>query len=149
ELVKHLDRVPETIRSTVRNNGGGHVNHSFSWQVMQKNSASQPKADLARAIDMRFGSFSGFQEQFAKAALSVFGSGWAWLSLDDKHQLSIETSFNQDSQWMAGRTPILGVDVWEHAYYLKYQNVRADYVAAFYKMISWDFANAQYQSGIK
>jgi len=138
DLVKHLDRVPETIRTAVRNNGGGHANHSFFWQVMQKNSTSQPTAELAKAIDMRFGSFSAFQEQFTKAAMSVFGSGWAWLSLDDKHQLS-----------MAGRTPILGIDVWEHAYYLKYQNVRADYVAAFYKVISWDFANAQYQSGVK
>ena len=116
---------------------------------MQKNSASQPTAELAKGIDMRFGSFSAFQEQFTKAAVSVFGSGWAWLSLDDKHQLSIETSPNQDSPRMAGRTPILGIDVWEHAYYLKYQNVRADYVAAFYKVISWDFANAQYQSGLK
>ena len=149
DLVKHLDRVPETIRTAVRNNGGGHANHSFFWQVMQKNSPGQPKAELAKAIDARFGSFSGFQEQFTKAAMSVFGSGWAWLSLDDKHQLSIETSPNQESPWMAGRTPILGIDVWEHAYYLKYQNVRADYVTAFYKVISWDFANAQYQSGLK
>ena len=149
DLVKQLDRVPETIRTAVRNNGGGHANHSFFWQVMQKNSPGQPKAELAKAIDARFGGFSGFQEQFTKAALSVFGSGWAWLSLDDKPQPTIETSPNQDSPWMAGRTPILGIDVWEHAYYLKYQNVRADYVTAFYKVISWDFANAQYQSGLK
>jgi Fe-Mn family superoxide dismutase len=149
DLVKHLDRVPETIRTAVRNNGGGHANHSFFWQVMKKNSPGQPKGDLAKAIDTRFGGFSVFQEQFTKAALSVFGSGWAWLSLDDKRQLSIETTPNQDSPWMAGRTPIVGIDVWEHAYYLKYQNVRADYVAAFYKVISWDFANAQYQSGLK
>jgi len=149
DLVKQLDRVPETIRTAVRNNGGGHANHSFFWQVMQKNSPGQPKAELAKAIDARFGGFSGFQEQFTKAAMRVFGSGWAWLSLDDKHQLSIETSPNQDGPWMAGRTPILGIDVWEHAYYLKYQNVRADYVTAFYKVISWDFANAQYQSGLK
>lgn len=147
DLIKHLDGVPESIRTAVRNNGGGHANHSFLWQVMQKNSAGQPKGELAKAIDARFGSVSAFQEQFTKAALSVFGSGWAWLSLDDKRQLSIETSPNQDSPWMAGRTPIVGIDVWEHAYYLKYHNVRADYVAAFYKVISWDFANEQFKNG--
>jgi len=148
ELIKHLDRVPESVRTTVRNNGGGHANHSFFWQIMQKNSPGQPNAELGKAIDTRF-RFSAFQEQFTKAALSAFGSGWAWLSLDDKRQLSVETSPSQGSPWMAGRTPIVGIDVWEHAYYLKYQNVRADYVAAFYKLISWDFANAQYQSAIK
>ena len=149
DLVRHLDRVPETIRTTVRNNGGGHANHSFFWQVMQKNSPGKPKAELAKAIDTRFGSFSSFQQQFTKAALSVFGSGWAWLSLDDKRQLSIETAPNQDSPWMAGRTPILGIDVWEHAYYLKYQNIRADYIAAFYKVISWDFANQRFQDSLR
>lgn len=148
ELVKHLDRVPESIRTAVRNNGGGHANHSFFWQAMQQNSPGQPKGDLAKAIDTRFGSFSAFRGQFTKAALSVFGSGWAWLSLDDKRQLSVETTPNQDSPWMAGRTPILGIDVWEHAYYLKYQNVRADYVAAFYRVISWDFANEQYKNAL-
>jgi superoxide dismutase, Fe-Mn family len=149
DLVAHLDRVPEAIRTTVRNSGGGHANHSFFWQVMQKNSPSQPKAELAKAINTRFGSFPALQEQFTKAAMSVFGSGWAWLSLDGKHQLSIETSPNQDSPWMAGRTPILGIDVWEHAYYLKYQNVRADYIGAFYKVISWDFANQRFQDGLR
>jgi Fe-Mn family superoxide dismutase len=149
ELVKHLDRVPEAIRTAVRNNGGGHANHSFFWQAMQKNTPGQPKAELAKAIDSRFGSFSTFQEQFTKAALSVFGSGWAWLSLDDKKQLIIETTPNQDSPWMAGRIPVLGIDVWEHAYYLKYQNVRVDYIAAFYKVISWDFAAEQFKNALR
>ena len=149
ELVKRLDRVPEAIRTAVRNNGGGHANHSFFWQAMQPHAPGQPKAELAKAIDAKFGSFSTFQEQFNKAALSVFGSGWAWLSLDDNKQLAIETTPNQDSPWMAGRTPVLGIDVWEHAYYLKYQNVRADYISAFYKVISWDFANEQYRSATR
>jgi Fe-Mn family superoxide dismutase len=149
ELVKHLDRVPEAIRTAVRNNGGGHANHSFFWQAMQPHAPGQPKAELAKAIDTKFGSFSTFQEQFNKAALSVFGSGWAWLTLDDNKQLAIETTPNQDSPWMAGRTPVLGIDVWEHAYYFKYQNVRADYIAAFYKVISWDFANEQYRSATR
>lgn len=138
ELIRHVDRVPESIRTTVRNNGGGHANHSFFWKIMQKDAPSEPKGGLAKAIDAEFGKFASFQEQFTKAALSVFGSGWVWLSMDDKRQLSIETTPNQDSPWMTGRTPILGIDVWEHAYYLKYQNVRADYISAFYKVISWD-----------
>jgi len=149
DLVRHLDKVPESIHTAVRNNGGGHANHSFFWQMMQKNAPRQPSADLAKEIDKKFGSFSAFQEQFTKAAMTVFGSGWAWLSLNEKKELSIETTPNQDSPWMGGRTPIVGIDVWEHAYYLKYQNVRADYIAAFYKVISWDFASEQYQSGLK
>jgi Fe-Mn family superoxide dismutase len=148
DLVRHLDTVPEAIRTAVRNNGGGHANHSFFWQMMQKNAPGQPTKDLASAIDKKFGSFSSFQDQFTKAALSVFGSGWAWLSLDGKKELAIETTPNQDSPWMAGRTPILGIDVWEHAYYLKYQNVRADYIGAFYKVISWDFAAERFQNAM-
>ena len=144
-MVRSLDKVPEAIRQTVRNNGGGHANHSFFWQVLQKGAPGQPTADLAHAIDAKFGSFSNFQDQFTKAALGVFGSGWAWLSLNDKKELAIETTPNQDSPWMAGRTPIIGIDVWEHAYYLKYQNVRAQYVTSFFKVISWDFGNQQYK----
>jgi Fe-Mn family superoxide dismutase len=146
DLIQHLDKVPESIRTTVRNNAGGHANHSFFWKIMQKNAGGQPKGELARAIEKKFGSFAAFQEQFSKAALSVFGSGWAWLSMDSTHQLAIETTPNQDSPWMAGRTPILGIDVWEHAYYLKYQNVRADYIAAFYKVISWDAVSDRFQN---
>ncbi|HUB58934.1 MAG TPA: superoxide dismutase [Candidatus Micrarchaeia archaeon] len=144
-LVEHLEKVPESVRTTVRNNGGGHANHSFFWQIMQKNASAGPKAELARAINAKFGSLPAFQEQFTKAALSVFGSGWAWLSLDSKHELGIETTPNQDSPWMVGRIPILGIDVWEHAYYLKYQNRRVDYVNAFYKVISWDFVAQKFQ----
>jgi superoxide dismutase, Fe-Mn family len=148
DLVRHLERVPESIRLNVRNNGGGHANHSFFWQVMQKDALGQPKGDLAKAIDAKFGSLVSFQEQFTKAALSIFGSGWAWLSADEKRQLSIETTPNQDSPWLTGKTPVLGIDVWEHAYYLKYQNVRADYIAALYKVISWDVANERFLSHV-
>jgi len=131
DLIRQLDRVPPNIRTTVRNNGGGHANHSFFWHNMQKNAPDQPTGELARSIDAKFGSFANFQDQFTKAALSVFGSGWAWLSLNEKRELNIETTPNQDSPWMSGRSPLLGIDVWEHAYYLKYQNRRADYVNAF------------------
>jgi Fe-Mn family superoxide dismutase len=148
ELVRHVDKVPEAVRTAVRNNGGGHATHSFFWLEMQKGTTGQPKAELGRAIDKTFGSFSAFQEQFAKAAMSVFGSGWAWVTVDDKHDLAIETTPNQDNPWMAGKTPIVGIDVWEHAYYLKYQNVRADYVAAFQKVISWDYAGERYQKAV-
>jgi len=148
-LVQQLDKVPESVRTIVRNNGGGHANHSFFWQIMQKNAPAGPKAELARAIDAKFGNLAAFQELFTKAALSVFGSGWAWLSLDSKHELGIETTPNQDSPWMSGRAPILGIDVWEHAYYLKYQNLRADYIAAFLKVISWDFAADNFQRARK
>jgi len=112
---------------------------------MRKDSASQPKGELA-AIDIKFGSFSSFQDQLTKATLGVFGSGWAWLSVDDNRQLVIETCPNQDNPWMAGRKPLLGIDVWEHAYYPKYQNVRVDYIAAFYKVISWDAVFDRFQN---
>jgi len=148
DLIRHLDKVPDTVRTAVRNNGGGHANHSFFWQIMQKNGPGQPTGDLGSAIGKTFGSFAAFQDQFTKAALSVFGSGWAWLSLDDKKQIAIETTPNQESPWMAGRTPLVGVDVWEHAYYLKYRNVRADYLVAFYKVVAWDIANQRYQRAL-
>jgi len=138
DLIRELDRVPPEIRATVRNNAGGHANHSFFWRNMQKNAPDHPTGELARTIDAKFGSFANFQDQFTKAALSVFGSGWAWLSLNEKRELNIETTPNQDSPWMNGRRVLLGIDVWEHAYYLKYQNRRADYVNAFYKVISWN-----------
>jgi superoxide dismutase, Fe-Mn family len=109
----------------------------------------ETQGELTRAIDRKFGSFSGFQDQFTKAALSVFGSGWAWLSMNEKHELNIETMPNQKSPRMSGRIPLLGIDVWEHAYYLKYQNKRADYVSAFYKVVAWDFVGEQFQQGVK
>ena len=143
ELVANLADVPESIRTAVRNNGGGHANHSFWWPMLGKGSAA-PSGELAKAIDGKFGTFSAFQEQLTKAALSVFGSGWAWLVRLPDGSLAIETTPNQDSPLTAGHHPIAGVDVWEHAYYLKYHNVRADYVKAFFQVINWDFVSSKF-----
>ncbi|HXG31767.1 MAG TPA: superoxide dismutase [Bryobacteraceae bacterium] len=145
ELMRNLQAVPEDVRTAVRNNGGGHINHSLFWELMKKNPGGKPAGELAKAIDRRFGSFASFQDQFTKAALGVFGSGWAWLSLDASKELLIETSPNQDNPWMKGNTPVLGIDVWEHAYYLKYQNRRADYVAAWWNVVNWDFVSERYR----
>jgi len=142
-LLKNLDAVPENIRTTVRNNGGGHYNHSLFWQMMKKNGGGEPTGDLAKAIDADFGSFSTFKDNFTKTALGQFGSGWAWLVIDGK-QLKIEPTANQDSPLSSGRTPLLGLDVWEHAYYLKYQNKRADYIAAWFNVVNWDFVSERY-----
>jgi superoxide dismutase, Fe-Mn family len=138
-LLKNLSAVPDSIRTAVRNNGGGHANHSLYWETLKKNNGAAPKGALAKAIDASFGSFQGFQDQFAKAAMGVFGSGWAWVTLGDGGKLSISGSSNQDNPWMTGQSPLFCIDVWEHAYYLKYQNRRADYVTAFYSVIDWDF----------
>ena len=138
ELIRHLDDVPEAIRTAVRNNGGGHYNHEFFWQMMKKGGGGQPQGALARAIDGRFGSFDQFKAQFTDAAMKTFGSGWAWLVLDEG-KLEITSRPNQDNPFTQGKPVLLGVDVWEHAYYLKYQNKRADYVAAFFNVINWDF----------
>jgi len=146
ELVGGLASLPESIRTAVRNNGGGHANHSFFWQVLAKNGGGKPTGELARAIDKKFGGFDKFQEQFTKAALGVFGSGWAWLTVGPAKDLLIQSTPNQDNPWMAARTPILGIDVWEHAYYLKYQNRRPEYVAAFYNVINWDFVSERYRA---
>jgi Fe-Mn family superoxide dismutase len=143
ELVANLADVPESIRTAVRNNGGGHANHSFWWPMLGKGSAA-PSGELAKAIDGKFGTFSAFQEQLTNAALSVFGSGWAWLVRLPDGSLAIETTPNQDSPLTAGHHPIAGVDVWEHAYYLKYHNVRADYVKAFFQVINWDFVSSKF-----
>jgi superoxide dismutase, Fe-Mn family len=145
ELVRGLESVPESVRTAVRNNGGGHVNHSFFWQVLSKSPGGRPKGELAKAIDQKFGSFDKFQEQFTKTALGVFGSGWAWLTLDPGKQLMVHGTSNQDNPWMSGHTPLLCIDVWEHAYYLKYQNRRPEYVAAFCNVINWDFASERYR----
>ncbi len=136
DLVSDLDSVPEEIRGAVRNNGGGHANHSLFWSVMGPSAGGAPEGDLAAAIDAACGSFEAFQEAFAKAAATRFGSGWAWLSVDGD-QLVVESTPNQDSPLMEGRTPILGLDVWEHAYYLNYQNRRPDYVGAFWNVVNW------------
>ena len=143
ELVRNLEAVPESIRTAVRNNGGGHLNHSLFWQMMKKNGGGEPKGAIAPAIEKAFGNYAGFKEALSKAALGQFGSGWAWLVLDGK-ALKIVASPNQDSPWMQGVPMLLGVDVWEHAYYLKYQNRRADYVTAWFNVIDWDFVNDRF-----
>ena len=146
-LLKELDTVPEQIRTAVRNQGGGHFNHSLFWQTLRKDGGA-PAGKLAQAIDTRFGSVGAFQEQFTKAALGQFGSGWAWLVLDADKKLRIEPTANQDSPVSQGLQPLLGIDVWEHAYYLKYQNRRPEYVAAFFHVINWDFITERYNKAI-
>jgi superoxide dismutase, Fe-Mn family len=136
QLIRDLAAVPEAIRTVVRNNGGGHANHSLFWTIMAPGAGGEPSGALGEAITATFGSFANFKEQFTKAAMGRFGSGWAWLS-HDKGKLLIESTANQDSPISEGRTPLLGIDVWEHAYYLNYQNRRPDYVAAFYNVINW------------
>jgi Fe-Mn family superoxide dismutase len=145
DLLKDLGAVPEKARTAVRNQGGGHYNHSLFWQMMNKNAGGAPSGELAKAIDKKFGSFGAFKEQFTKAALGQFGSGWAWL-VSDGGELGIVASPNQDSPVSEGKQPLLGVDVWEHAYYLKYQNRRPDYVAAWFNVINWDFVSQRFQN---
>lgn len=143
EVVANLSKLPETIRTAVRNNGGGHANHALFWNTMKKGGGGLPKGELAKAIDTAFGNFDGFKTKFTDTAMKQFGSGWAWLVIDGK-KLAIEGLPNQDSPLSSGKTPILGIDVWEHAYYLKYQNRRADYVEAFYKVIDWDAVSERF-----
>jgi len=138
-LLKDLNSIPENVRTAGCNNGGGHYNHSLFWQMMKPNGGGEPTAELAKAVDTSFGSFSAFKETFSKAALGQFGSGWAWLVIDADKKLSIAPTPNQDTPLSAGKTPLLGLDVWEHAYYLKYQNKRADYVTAWWNVVNWDF----------
>jgi Fe-Mn family superoxide dismutase len=149
ELVKNLATVPEAIRTAVRNQGGGHANHSLFWEVLKKNENGKPKGELAKAMDQKFSSYDGFKEQFTKAATGVFGSGWAWLNVDKDGSLVIESLPNQDSPLSMGKTPILGLDVWEHAYYLKYQNRRPEYIAAFFNVINWDAVAERFQKAHK
>lgn len=148
ELIRDLSSVPQAIRTAVRNSGGGHYNHSLFWQMMSKKGGGEPKGDLAKAIEKKFGGFDKFKEEFTKAATTQFGSGWAWLTLDGK-ELRVEPTPNQDSPLSQGRTPLLGIDVWEHAYYLKYQNRRPEYIAAFYNVINWDFVSERYEKCLK
>ncbi len=143
ELVADLSAVPEAVRTAVRNNGGGHANHSFWWPMLGKGTAA-PSGELAKAIDAKFGSLAGFQDKLTAAALSVFGSGWAWLVTMPDGALAIETTPNQDSPLTLGHKPVLGVDVWEHAYYLKYQNRRPEYVKAFFQVINWDYVSGRF-----
>lgn len=137
ELISNLDAVPENIRGVVRNNGGGHANHSLFWEILSPNGGGAPTGELADAINAAFGSFESFKDQFGKAAAGRFGSGWAWLVVDGG-KLAITTTEYQDNPLMTGKTPVLGLDVWEHAYYLKYQNKRPDYIAAFWNVVNWD-----------
>jgi Fe-Mn family superoxide dismutase len=143
ELMAKIDSVPENIRGAVRNNGG-HANHSLFWTILSPNGGGEPKGELAADINATFGSFEKFKEQFADAAANRFGSGWAWLCLDGNKKLHIESTPNQDTPLMTGHTPILGLDVWEHAYYLKYQNRRPEYIAAFFNVVNWDEVARRY-----
>ena len=143
-LVAAINTVPENIRTVVRNNGGGHANHSLFWTVMGPNCGGEPKGNLAEAINSQLGGFAAFKEAFTKAGTTRFGSGWAWLSVDGAKKLVVESTPNQDSPLMHGNTPILGMDVWEHAYYLNYQNRRPDYIAAFYNVINWNNVAERY-----
>ena len=151
ELLLNLDKVPENIRTAVRNNAGGDYNHSIFWKLLKKNEGGKPTGELATAIDKTFGSYSAFQDKLSAAATGVFGSGWAWLVVDGK-QLEITTTPNQDcpiSKPQAKQIPIVGIDVWEHAYYLKYQNRRPEYVKAFWNVINWDYASERYATALK
>lgn len=148
ELIANLDRVPEAKRQAVINNGGGHANHSMFWQMMSPNGGGKPQGDVAKAIDAELGGLEAFQEEFKKAALGRFGSGWAWLSVTPEKKLVVENTLNQDSPLMQGNTPVLGLDVWEHAYYLKYQNKRPDYITAFFNVVNWDDVERRYQAAI-
>ncbi len=143
DLMSDLSAVPEDIRGAIRNNGGGHANHSLFWTVMSPNGGGAPSGDLAADIDSTFGSLDAFKEQFSNAAATRFGSGWAWLSVDGG-KLVVESTPNQDTPLSEGHTPILGLDVWEHAYYLNYQNKRPDYISAFFNVINWDEVAKRY-----
>ncbi|MBI1280224.1 MAG: superoxide dismutase [Anaerolineaceae bacterium] len=144
QLLTSLDSIPEAIRGAVRNNGGGHYNHSMFWQIMGPGKGGEPTGDLAAAINSAFGSFAAFKEKFAAAGASRFGSGWAWLLADKGGALSITSTANQDNPISEGKTAILGVDVWEHAYYLNYQNRRPDYIAAWWNVVNWDEVAKRY-----
>ncbi|PQO46040.1 superoxide dismutase [Blastopirellula marina] len=143
DLVTGINSVPENIRGAVRNNGGGHANHSLFWTIMKPGGGGTPSGELASAIDAELGGFDKFKEDFSNAAATRFGSGWAWLSVSGG-KLEVHSTPNQDSPLMEGKTPILGLDVWEHAYYLNYQNKRPDYVAAFFNVINWDEVASRY-----
>jgi superoxide dismutase, Fe-Mn family len=144
DLLRNLASVPEEIRTAVRNNGGGHANHSLFWPLLSASGGGRPDGDLAKAIDAEFGSFDSFKERFEQAAATRFGSGWAWLAVTRFGKLVVTSTPNQDSPLMDGLTPVVGLDVWEHAYYLKYQNRRPDYIAAFWNVINWKQASANF-----
>lgn len=144
DLIANLNAVPEDIRTVVRNNGGGHANHSLFWTIIGPKAGGAPVGKLAEAINAELGSFDAFKEKFAAAATTRFGSGWAWLSVTKEGKLEVGSTANQDSPIMEGKTPIIGLDVWEHAYYLNYQNRRPDYIAAFWNVVNWQEAEKRY-----
>lgn len=147
-LVARLDSLPEAVQGAVRNNGGGHANHSLFWTVMSPEGGGQPQGRVAAAIDADLGGVDAFRDAFTKAALTRFGSGWAWLSVTPQGKLVVESTANQDSPLMQGNTPILGLDVWEHAYYLKYQNRRPEYIGAFFNVIDWTEVARRYEAAL-
>jgi len=146
EVLKRIDEVPENIRQAVINSGGGYANHNLFWTIMSPNGGGEPKGELADAIKKEFGSFDEFKEIFSSTAASQFGSGWGWLCVDKTGGLKVLSTANQDSPYMHGLTPVLGVDVWEHAYYLHYQNRRPDYLSNFWNVVNWDQVEKNYQA---
>jgi superoxide dismutase, Fe-Mn family len=144
ELMRNLNSVPSDIQTAVRNNGGGHANHSLFWQIMRPNAGGEPGGSVGEQIRSDFGDFGAFRDKFANAAKGRFGSGWAWLVIGDGGGLEVTDTPNQDTPLMEGRTPILGLDVWEHAYYLNYQNRRPDYIDAWWNVVNWDEVNSRY-----
>lgn len=149
KLVAAVKQLPEKLQGAVINQGGGHANHTLFWTVMSPKGGGQPQGQVAKAIDAQLGGFDSFKDAFTKAALSRFGSGWAWLSVTAAKTLVVESSGNQDSPLMNGNTPILGLDVWEHAYYLKYQNRRPEYIGAFYNVVDWAEVERRYLEALK
>ena len=144
DVIRRLNEVPESARTAVRNNGGGHINHTAFWEIMTPGGSKAPTGELATAIDAKFGSFDAFKQAFNDAGAKRFGSGWAWLVLDKSGNLAVTSTANQDSPLIDGNTPLLGNDVWEHAYYLKYQNKRVDYLAAWWNVVNWDIVAKRY-----
>ncbi len=144
ELLAGISSVPEAIRGAVRNNGGGHLNHSMFWTIMKKGGGGEPKGPLADAINGAFGSFATFKEQLTNAGMTRFGSGWAWLVIGKDGKLAVTSTANQDNPIMEGQKPVMGVDVWEHAYYLKYQNLRKNYLDAWWNVVNWDEVSARH-----
>lgn len=149
EILRHIDSLPENIRTTVRNNGGGYANHNLFWNTMSPTGGGEPNGALAAAINAAFGSFAAFKEKFTTAAQTRFGSGWAWLYVNADGSLGVYSTANQDSPYMEGRTPILGLDVWEHAYYLNYQNRRPDYITAWWNVVNWEAVAENYTAATK
>lgn len=145
EILREINKVPESIRTAVRNNGGGHANHSLFWEVLNPGGAKAPSGGLLKEIENTFGSLDQFTDKFNTAAATRFGSGWAWLVVDKDKRLQVYSTANQDSPLMDGHQPILGLDVWEHAYYLNYQNRRPDYIKAFWSLVNWSFVEQEYQ----